>query len=397
MNTRHHLRIMLMALALFFALGAGDTGDTGDTGSSGCGADPPPLIQDPSFDLWCGDQLCSWEVEEGQIAQVATWHAGDHGVGMLSDPTIISQRATGTHEDTDCIWFTLMVDSDPGVTVQLEIDFRDDGITEYAHPIATTDWTTYSYHIRPPDWFDTLRFRIRKTGTGNATVAQIMADRADADLCESQEPTTYQDLPLGFHCDGDSECASGTCKGHQVISSDPGMQGLVEQTCGECTVGSCGEGLVCGLAFTADNLPYSACVEPEAKALGQACTNPGECGSGVCCEGRCSECCATGDNHCPDGGACAMVPGNGDADTRMMPYMCDGRQRSRGNGETCMADADCASATCGSHAELRLCDPSGQPCETHAGCPDFDGEPARCVTLGPLDGMCLLDEPPWTL
>ncbi len=400
MDTRLHLRIILTALALFFALGAGETGDTGGDGgtSTGCGTSTlPPLIQDPSFDLWCGDELCSWELDEGQIAQVPTWHAGDHGVGLLSDPTIISQLSPGTHRDTDCIWFTLMVDSDPGVTVQLEIDFRDDGITEYAHPIASTDWTTYSYHIRPPEGFEQLRFRIRKTGVGNATLAQIMGDRADASLCASQEPTLYRDLPLGDSCESASECATGICEGHQLISHEPSLSGQIHRSCGECTPTSCSEGQVCGLAFTDGNLPYSACMEPSAKVLGEACIDSGECGSAVCCEGRCSECCSSTDQDCADGGTCSLAPGNGDANTLIMPWMCDPRDRDRLHGDRCIQNGDCASATCAGQRELKICDPSGQPCERDSDCPEIAGEPPRCATIGPYDGACLLDQPAWTL
>jgi len=396
MNTRHHLRIVLMALALFFALGAGDTGQDDSDDSSGCGGEPPPLLQDPSFDLWCGDELCSWEVDEGRIAQVPTWHQGDHGVGMLSDPTVISQKATGTADDTHCIFFTLMVATDPGVTVALEIDFQDNGLTEYAHPIPNTDWTTFSYHIRPPEWFDTLRFRIRKTGVGNATVAQIMADRADEALCESQVPTPYDDLPLGSYCASASECATGICEAHQVISHEPGLSGQIHGSCGECTPASCDEGQVCGLAFTDGNLPYSACIQPSAKALGEACIDGGECGSAVCCEGRCSECCTDGHHACADEGTCTMAPGHGNASTLIMPWMCDPRERDRLHGERCMQPGDCASATCVSQRQLMICDPSGQPCERDADCPEFAGESPRCATLGPYDGVCLMDEPSWS-
>ncbi len=396
MDIRLHLRVILIALALFVALGA-DTADTGDSDDSGgCGSSSvPPLLEDPSFDLWCGDELCSWEVEQGNISQVPTWHSGDHGVGLHSDPTILSQHSPGSDEDTDCILFTLMVDSDPGVTVQLELDFQDDGLTEYAHPIPSTDWETFSYYIRPPSWFDHLRFRIRKTGTGNATVAQIAADRADGDLCGSQTPTPYRDLPLANRCEADSECSTGICKGYQVLSSDAWLQGHVRATCGECNVGGCGEEQVCGLSFTADNQPHSACVEPASKSMGEACTNPGECGTGVCCEGRCSECCQTGNNACDDDATCAPAHGNNSAPTWMMPYMCDGGDRDRGNGEACIRDADCSSRTCGGQGEIKLCDPSGQPCETSADCPAYDGEPATCRTVGPRDGACLLDDPPW--
>jgi hypothetical protein len=104
-----------------------------------------------------------------------------------------------------------MVDSEPGVTVQLEVDFQDDGVNEYEHPIPSTDWTTFSYHIRPPESFGSIRFRIRKTGAGDTTLAQIQADRDSASMCASQDPLEYDDLPLGATCTGNSASASATC------------------------------------------------------------------------------------------------------------------------------------------------------------------------------------------
>jgi hypothetical protein len=392
MNTRIHLRILLMGLALFILLGA-DTGDTGDdeSSSSGCGGEPTPLLNDPSFDLWCGDELCSWQVDEGSIQQVPTWHSGDHGVGMMSDPTLISQFSQGSDDDTDCIWFTLMVDSEPGIDVQLEMDFQDDGLLEYAHTIPSTDWTTFSYYIRPPEHFDSIRFQIRKTGTGQATLAQIAADRADEDLCESRQPLVYEDLPLGATCWEGDECASGTCQATPLLSSSFDSD-TTRSSCGECSAGSCGEGQVCGLAFTEQGAPYSACMQPDTKLLGEACMAGNECASDVCCEGRCSECCT--DGQCDDGESCERRWSEGDAHTRMMPWMCDPDERDRAGGEACMGASDCASTLCDGQSQLRLCDAGGNPCETDADCPGYDGDEGRCVTLGPYGGMCLLDEPP---
>jgi hypothetical protein len=392
MNLTIHLRILMMGLALFFVLGA-DTGDTGEGGdgssSGGCGESPPPILQDPSFDLWCGDELCSWEVEDGAIEQVPTWHAGDHGVGMISDPTVLTQRSEASDQDTDCIWFTLMVDSDPGVTVTLELDFRDDGLTEYAHPIPSTDWTTFSYHIRPPSYFDNIRFRIRKTGAGQATLAQIAADRANASLCASQAPLIYEDLPLGARCQDADECASSHCTFTRVMASSRELDGDYHASCSECSIDSdCSDEQVCGMAYTAENRPYTRCVDPATRQLGEQCHSGGECGSGVCCEGRCSECCGTADSGCDEGESCQHAAGNGDGSTRMMPSMCEPGSGERAEGAACLADDDCASDRCEASAQLKLCDPSGQPCDSDEDCPSFDGEPARCATMGALGGMC---------
>jgi hypothetical protein len=394
MKLRFQIRTLLLAIALLIALGA-DTGDTdgSSSSSSGCGGGPPPpLLNDPSFDLWCGNDLCSWEVEAGEIEQVETWNAGDHGVGLLSDPTILGQLSQASSDDTDCIWFSLMVDSEAGVTVQLEVDFRADGIAEYAHPIPSTDWTTFGYHIRPPESWDRVQFRIRKTGAGDATLAQIMAERDSASMCASQDPLEYDDLPLGYTCAANEECDSGVCQGSTLLSSGFDSD-TVRMTCGECQVSSCDEGQACGLAFTSEAQPTSTCMAPASKVLGEACMSGQECGTGVCCDGRCSECCS-GSHACGEDANCERRWSPGDAHTRMMPWMCNPDERDRAQGEACMGDSECTGATCGAQSQLRLCDAGGNPCTSDAECPGYDFEDGRCVTLGARDGACLGDGGP---
>jgi hypothetical protein len=40
------------------------------------------LISDPSFDVWCGNKLCSpWEAT-GDVSRVKTWHEKDFGIEL---------------------------------------------------------------------------------------------------------------------------------------------------------------------------------------------------------------------------------------------------------------------------------------------------------------------------
>ena len=32
------------------------------------------IVKDPNFDLWCGETLCNWQVEQGTITRAPTWH-----------------------------------------------------------------------------------------------------------------------------------------------------------------------------------------------------------------------------------------------------------------------------------------------------------------------------------
>ena len=37
-------------------------------GATKCGQ----VLRDPGFDLWCGDELCAWKLERGEVKRVAT-------------------------------------------------------------------------------------------------------------------------------------------------------------------------------------------------------------------------------------------------------------------------------------------------------------------------------------
>jgi hypothetical protein len=53
------------------------------------------LISDPSFDVWCGEALCSpWEAT-GDVSRVTTWHKKDFGIA-LGDGAVLSQRSAST-------------------------------------------------------------------------------------------------------------------------------------------------------------------------------------------------------------------------------------------------------------------------------------------------------------
>jgi hypothetical protein len=49
------------------------------------------LLNDSSFQLWCDDSPCEWDVEAGAVSQAPTWHEQDFGVSLDEDPTAISQ------------------------------------------------------------------------------------------------------------------------------------------------------------------------------------------------------------------------------------------------------------------------------------------------------------------
>ncbi len=365
------------------------------TGAEFCG--PSDLLENASFDLWCGDELCSWELEQGSVEKVATWHASDAGASLVGNPVVMSQHAEADEEEVDCIEFSLMAQSDPGTTVQLELDFYDDGITDYEHPIPVLDWETVSYWIRPPQHFDGIRFRIRKSGDGAAVLSQIRAQSVSEELCEGMDKLLLEDLADGTRCSENAECLHGRCEHVPVLSSIEEDQW--ERVCGSCATDSwvdCGSEPVCGVDFTASNLTTSECVDLADKILGEMCLEDEECTTGVCCEGQCSECCHSPRADCEDGTTCVRpTVSDGDAHPDLLPRMCYPNRYLRAGGEPCMGDSDCASGSCEAEEVLKLCDPGGQPCDSDSDChSELDDQTTQCVSLGAREGVCAEVEEP---
>lgn len=151
---KHATRLMFGLFALF---------QMGNT----CGE---PLLDDSLFEAWCGDQLCEWDVDEGQVEKTPTWHEDDFGVALLGARTTISQRS---EKSFDCFDVDLLTDIEPGTTVVLEMDFADDGAVEYSQPIDGRDWKRLEYQVTPPADYESVRISVRKLNTGRAVLGRI--------------------------------------------------------------------------------------------------------------------------------------------------------------------------------------------------------------------------------
>ena len=70
-----------------------------------------------------------------------------------------------------------------------------------------------------------------------------------------------------------------------------------------------GDFQVCGLESRVESFlgPYRSCVAAASHGLGELCAGDDECATGVCCGGRCADCCTADDRGCSDGSACAAV------------------------------------------------------------------------------------------
>jgi hypothetical protein len=358
------------------------------------------LIQDPSFDLWCGAALCApWEAT-GKVTRVGTWHSYDYGVA-LQDGAVLSQAVM--HDAVSCIEFEVIADVDAKAEVWLEMDFRDDGSSEYKQLIPESHWAKLSYLVKAPSWYDKLRFILRKQGKGRAVLAQIKATPSEdcsgpavallhrppgagcesADQCDSAVCTTAPERygpglaksvdgkPAAKVCSGcatDTECGSGERCGlatgdagaHRACvtqaSSSESTWCLSDAQCesGDCNAAlpvthagcascasdtACASGEVCGVSVGPGGAARE-CVEKAQRERGQACAVSAECKSGVCCQGTCSECCANQD--CKNGKPCR----HSDVWLTVTPSLCGAADGSREAGSACFADDDCHSGQC---------------------------------------------------
>jgi hypothetical protein len=343
-----------------------------------------PLVKDSGFDIWCGDALCDWQVEAGNVAKVPTWHERDYGVSLVSDPTAISQALPFTSDDLSCIHFDLLANVDDAATVQLDMQF--DGAIVHMETIPSGAWTPLSYHQVTPSYFRSLRILIGKTGTGKAELAQIQASKASD--CSGSPPLGDLARPAGATCELPIQCAGATCRPRAAVATlfddDNGLQ-----VCTACTTDAdCGAGMVCGLGWSAEFIqPFPACAPAAAAVLGDRCLVDGECASGVCCDGVCSTCCGTGTAPaCAAGTTCAARAKTADGKPARTAWQCAPGARDGAAGSACLSDDDCASGACAGGGVLSVC-ADGRRCTSDADCPmGLPGNP--CTAIGVAGGQC---------
>jgi hypothetical protein len=338
-------------------------------GATDCGA----VIDDPGFDLWCGESLCSWKVVRGDAQRAATWHSADSGVALLGPDSAIQQLAPVTSDDGLCLRFDLVANVDEGSEVSLEIDVYGDGTVERSERIPTSNWKPVSYRLLFAAPFEGIRFELAKRGAGTAVLAQIHAELADD--CSGLTPISGRPAPDGARCDAGTDCASTLCVGSVCAGCDPAGAA--------CPSGVCGVGDALG-----PNLAVPlACVATGARELGEQCVSGAECASAICAKegdyGVCSACDAS--TSC--GGACAPAWRVGDFFPRPGPSVCRPGEHTGAPGAACGTDADCQSNDC-TGPEAKQCS-DGRPCATRDDCPaGSDLVPGECTTFGTLGGSC---------
>lgn len=334
-------------------------------GSTECGQ----VISDRGFDVWCGDRLCAWELEKGEIRPAPTWHEGDTGVELVGLDTAISQLAPAETSDGHCIRVTLVADVEESAEVRLQIDVYGDGTIESDDRIPTSDWRKLTYLMRLPDLYERVRFRLTKTGPGRAVLANIGAEIEIDEACMG-EPLIVQ-APVGAECTDDAACASGDC--YEWPDDWPDI-------CGTCDDDSdCSNGDLCtvGLPSPAHLSIASHCMAPGVMLEGERCLRDASCASGMCVFGVCSLC-----REAADCGGSACI-----SDGPWLPMRCDG---GRASGAPCFVHAGCDSGVCEGEPLLG-CDGSlARPCDSEDDCPSELTNPdaISCATVGFAGGTC---------
>ncbi|MEO8703986.1 MAG: hypothetical protein ABI867_28305 [Kofleriaceae bacterium] len=340
-------------------------------GSTECGG----ILEDPGFDLWCGDTLCSWKVVRGDVKRVPTWHSGDSGVELVGSDAAIEQRAPVNSFDGSCILFSFVANVDDTTDTFLDIDVFGDGTVDRRERIPAADWKPLQFHILIDGPYDGIRFELSKTGTGTAVLAQIAAEISTE--CVGIEPIVLPPRPNGASCSSSSQCESDRC------AASPTATGFTASCigCDPANPSECGAGKTCGIGNPLEpslEVPVD-CVAVAARELGEMCIADAECASGKCNAtgsrfGACSACEAA--SECGTGNACAPSYAGG-------PSVC--AQGAAGAG--CGANADCASNHC-SGSVRKTCN-DGRSCVTDANCPvDAGLTPGPCTTVGIQGGTC---------
>jgi len=345
-----------------------------------------PLVKDSSFDLWCGDTLCAWQVDAGTIAKVPTWNERDYGVQLVDDQTTISQLLPYGSADVSCIHFDLLADVYASATVTLALDYDADGTIDATQTLATGAWTPVEYRWVTPTYFQSVRLSINKTGPGRAVLARIQASAASG--CPGPPPVGALARPPGATCESAAQCAAGSCLSRPLASELIADPSAPRDVCAACAADTdCAAGEICDLAWSAAFVePYPACEAPPALGLGERCLQASACATGVCCGGVCSTCCALGGPACAAGDTCVERARDAQGDPLRAASQCSPGQARAATQTPCLVDADCASGHCTGAGSLSVCGADGRRCTTAADCPEPDQNP--CIALGVAGGRC---------
>jgi hypothetical protein len=172
-----------------------------------------PLDEDPSFDDWCGAELCHWDLVQGNIQKVATWNDHDYGVSLVGPQVTLIQQTDIS--SVSCLEFKVIADLDPAASVYLEMSFTGDGTNQYRERIPSAAWQPLTFLVAAPTWYDTLAVTISKESDGRAVLARLEVNSGSG--CTGT-PIPLDNRPAGAWCETAGECTSGTCAPSNVCT-----------------------------------------------------------------------------------------------------------------------------------------------------------------------------------
>lgn len=136
-------------------------------GAAACETD---VVDDTGFQLWCGESLCSWVVEEGEIGKVSTWHEHDYGVALVGSPVLLSQSA---QRGACAVRIEVTSEIDEAATVSVEIDGDGDGVVDRSVVVPSSDgYTSRAWEVGV-DLTHEGTIYLRKSGEGHAVIARL--------------------------------------------------------------------------------------------------------------------------------------------------------------------------------------------------------------------------------
>lgn len=338
------------------------------------------LVRNSSFDAWCDDAPCDWEVE-GRVEQTSTWSSEDPGVAF-DGPGALRQDlgdAVAPWRGISCLEGEVLVDGTPELT--LELDFDSDGRVEWSRDVRGGSWFTDGFRVRVPLGTRSLALRLANATASAHTIGHVRLVGSQALDC----PPLSSIQTLGTPCRGPAECGDLHCVdvGDLEERWSSVDWSFVEPTvCSACASHEdCGGGEICGGAWGAGPRLARACVPAASAGLGETCGLDEQCASGVCCHGRCAECCA--DGPCGDDtGQCRARTTSLQEVPKLLSVVCESGPRS--TGAACLDDADCAGTCTG--PPLRVCLDDGRTCEVDGDCPGTESD--RCTIVGVRHGRC---------
>jgi hypothetical protein len=138
-----------------------------------CEAEDTELTDDPTLDLWCGEQLCdSWD-SEGKVRRVGTWHEGDFAVELGSRGATLSQHIE-RGDEYSCVELHLHGKWSSESQLFVEIDWSDDGTVDWSAQVPASDWKNWSDTIgHSPNYHSSLRIIVRRAGTEPAILSEV--------------------------------------------------------------------------------------------------------------------------------------------------------------------------------------------------------------------------------